>query len=93
MMFQQLTVQLLSLCTVTPTIWTAWTGWYPKKISVHVKRIPIAEVPEDKESLNKFLFKIFEEKDELLDIFQRNGKFPDDKRPSWPPGYISLREF
>ncbi|KAI0564643.1 Lysophosphatidic acid acyltransferase [Gracilaria domingensis] len=48
-------------------------------IHVHQRRIPMSELPQDDEELKKWVYRLYEEKDELLKGFRANGKF--DGRP------------
>eukprot|EP01114_Cavostelium_apophysatum_P019393 TRINITY_DN6240_c0_g1_i1.p1 TRINITY_DN6240_c0_g1~~TRINITY_DN6240_c0_g1_i1.p1 ORF type:complete len:383 (+),score=54.46 TRINITY_DN6240_c0_g1_i1:71-1219(+) len=65
---------------ITPTLWSAWTGWYPRVVNIDVRRIPAKEVPEDKVALKQFLIDSFTRKDKLLDHFKQHHKFPDTRR-------------
>lgn len=44
-------------------------------IHVHQRRIPLSEVPDDNEQLKKWIYKLYEQKDQLLAGFRQNGKF------------------
>lgn len=44
-------------------------------IHVHQRRIPMERVPEDEERAKKWLYKLYEQKDALLDGYYKNGKF------------------
>lgn len=44
-------------------------------IHVHQRRIPLDEVPEDDEELKQWVYKLYEQKDDLLDGFKQNGRF------------------
>lgn len=48
-------------------------------IHVHQRRIPLQHVPHDEEQLKKWIYKLYEQKDELLTGFRETGKF--DGRP------------
>ncbi|KAG1661202.1 1-acyl-sn-glycerol-3-phosphate acyltransferase gamma [Nymphon striatum] len=44
---------------------------------LYVRRIPLEDIPtETEEACAKYLFKLYEEKDELLDTYFKTGKFP-----------------
>ena len=43
---------------------------------VHVRRWKLSELPEDDEGLRNFCLKIWQEKDELLEYYTKNGCFP-----------------
>eukprot|EP01112_Ceratiomyxa_fruticulosa_P009761 TRINITY_DN2559_c0_g1_i1.p1 TRINITY_DN2559_c0_g1~~TRINITY_DN2559_c0_g1_i1.p1 ORF type:complete len:371 (-),score=63.23 TRINITY_DN2559_c0_g1_i1:59-1171(-) len=65
------------------TMWTALSGTAPTKVSMHVRRILIKDIPEGDEQLKKWLFDTFSHKDSLLDYFYQNGRYPNDPIP--PP--------
>lgn len=48
-------------------------------IHVHQRRIPLSEVPQGEEELKRWIYKLYEQKDELLRGFRQDGKF--DGRP------------
>lgn len=48
-------------------------------IHVHQRRIPLDQVPQDDEELKKWVYRLYEQKDDLLRGFRENGKF--DGRP------------
>ncbi|CAN8072603.1 unnamed protein product [Agarophyton chilense] len=48
-------------------------------IHVHQRRIPMSELPQDDEELKKWVYRLYEQKDDLLKGFRKNGKF--DGRP------------
>ncbi|XP_075554671.1 acyl-CoA:lysophosphatidylglycerol acyltransferase 1-like isoform X3 [Dermacentor variabilis] len=55
------------------------SGGFRKQCVVHMhyRRFPIAEVPiDDSEALTKWLYDRWAEKEDLLDIFYRTGRFP-----------------
>src|SRR5690606_17888563 len=43
------------------------------KVHVHIRRFKTSEIPEDS---GKWLQKIFEEKEDILEYFKKNGYFP-----------------
>jgi len=49
-------------------------------MNIHVRRIPIEEVPKEKEEISKWLYKMFEEKEAKLEHFRKHRKFPG---PQW----------
>jgi len=56
----------------------------PKKkysLHLHVKRIPLKDLPKDPEGLKQWLLESFKGKDKLLEIFEREGHFPAAKSP------------
>ncbi len=44
-------------------------------VHVHQRRIPIENVPKDDEDAKRWLYKLYEQKDELLDGYYKNEKF------------------
>lgn len=44
-------------------------------IHVHQRRIPLDQVPQDDEELKKWIYTLYEQKDELLRGFRERGKF------------------
>jgi 1-acyl-sn-glycerol-3-phosphate acyltransferase len=57
-----------------PNLWQFTCGWVDR-ISMHVKRYPIADLPSDPEALSRWLRERFEEKDRLLGEFFATGSF------------------
>jgi Acyltransferase C-terminus len=51
----------------------------PRVVAVHQRRIPLEEVPEDEEELKAWIYRLYAEKDKLLDEFARTGAFPGRK--------------
>ena len=47
-----------------------------KKVWLHIRRIPISEVPGDKTQGARWLHNEFKTKDDLLDYFQKHSSFP-----------------
>lgn len=48
-------------------------------VHVHVRVLPMAEVPEDPDDFTKWLMGVFAEKNELLEHFERHGCFPGER--------------
>lgn len=46
-------------------------------IHVHQRRIPLSELPDDEDKLRDWVYKLYEQKDELIDRFKRTGSFSD----------------
>lgn len=44
-------------------------------IHVHQRRIPLSELPRDEEDLKNWVYRLYEQKDELLKSFREKGKF------------------
>ena len=57
-----------------PSLWQFVKGYVPLA-HMHLRRYPIAEMPEDAAELNQWLFDRFVEKGELLDGYYRQGSF------------------
>jgi len=68
---------------VTPSFWTAWTGWFPQKLHVNIRKFPISDLPTDKKELAEWCYKTYVEKDEMIYQFKKLGHFPCDKKPQW----------
>ncbi len=58
-----------------PTLWQYIKGQVPL-VHVHVRRFPIAELPQLEPDLKDWLTKRFLEKDRLLDHYSKHGSFP-----------------
>ncbi len=57
-----------------PTLWQYIKG-YARRAHLHARRFPIAELPATERELSAWLRSRFEEKDELLERFYRDGRF------------------
>lgn len=51
-------------------------------IHVHQRRIPLSEVPQDDKALKQWIYKLYEQKDELLQGFREKGSF-DGRQMRW----------
>lgn len=58
-----------------PTLWQYLKGLV-HRIHVHVRRFPVADLPEPAEDLRQWLLDRWREKDELLEGFYSTGSFP-----------------
>jgi len=58
-----------------PTLWQYIKGLV-RRIHVHVRRFPIAELPEAEDDLRRWVLDRWQEKDDLLELFYTNGSFP-----------------
>lgn len=67
----------ITICYVNgvPTLWQ-WIAGYARRVTVHVKRFEIKNLPTDHQALSDWLIKRFEEKDMFLDYYYKNGKLP-----------------
>jgi 1-acyl-sn-glycerol-3-phosphate acyltransferase len=63
-----------------PSLWQYIKGFVPVA-HLHVRRFPIAELPQDDAALATWLLHRFEEKDRLLEHFYRTGGFPREALP------------
>ncbi len=59
-----------------PTLWQYVKG-FARRAHIHVRRFPIAELPTDSDALAEWLRQCFRDKDELLEHYYREGRFPD----------------
>jgi lysocardiolipin and lysophospholipid acyltransferase len=55
-----------------------------KQVWLHVRRIPISEIPSEKVKSAKWLNQEFQIKDALLDFFRKHGSFPQTRDISLP---------
>jgi 1-acyl-sn-glycerol-3-phosphate acyltransferase len=61
-----------------PTLWQHITGQV-RRVHLHVRRFPVAELPRAPEELGRWLVDRFIEKDELLEHFYAEGGFPQEE--------------
>jgi len=61
-----------------PTFFSAIAGSFPKRVHVHVRRLPIKAVPTDEGELRQMLLDRFAFKDALIDGFLAEQRFPGD---------------
>lgn len=57
-----------------PTLWQYVKG-FARLAHLHVRRYPLADLPEDDDELARWLLQRFAEKDRLLDYYYRHGAF------------------
>lgn len=62
-----------------PTLWALLSG-FVRSVHLHVRRFPIAELPQSEPELEAWLFERWREKDELLVSFAAQGHFPENER-------------
>ena len=48
----------------------------PIVVTLHYRKFPIEEIPVESDALTDWLYKRFEEKERMLDIFYQTGQFP-----------------
>ncbi|RMY37887.1 hypothetical protein D0864_16456, partial [Hortaea werneckii] len=55
-------------------------GRPPKSVNMHWRRYKVSEIPvDDKEAMSQWVLQRWREKDDLLETFNKTGKFPGDK--------------
>jgi len=59
-----------------PTLWQ-WIKGYVRRVHVDARRFPAGDLPEDSEALAAWVLKRYEEKDRKLDVYYKQGSFPD----------------
>ena len=64
-----------------PTLWQYLKGLVGR-VHLHVRRLPIEELPETDEGLRQWLLERFVEKDRLMENYYQTGKFPDTRMQS-----------
>lgn len=51
------------------------TALQPRVIHIHQRRIQLGSVPENEHDAKQWLYKLYEQKDEMLDHYYKHGKF------------------
>jgi 1-acyl-sn-glycerol-3-phosphate acyltransferase len=59
-----------------PTLWQYVCG-YARRAHLHVRRYPIGDIPETDGEIATWLTTRFREKDQLLEVFYQQGRFPE----------------
>lgn len=54
-------------------------GKAPKSVSLHWRRFAVADIPTDEKEFQLWLEQRWREKDQLLEYFEQNGRFPADE--------------
>lgn len=65
-------------------LWILWSGSAPITAHVVVRRFPIETLPKDEDGLAEWLYKLYQEKDKLIEEYKQNGKYtscPTYKEP------------
>jgi len=63
--------------SATPTPLRALLDIAPKEVHLHIRRYPISHLPlDDEEKMKEWIYKCWKEKDDLLDYFKQNQRFP-----------------
>jgi len=57
-----------------PTLWQ-WIKGYVRRVHVHVRRFPMEGLPRDEAGIAAWLIRCYQEKDDLLDAYYREGSF------------------
>lgn len=61
---------------------------------IHVRRIPISEIPESEDDMSKWLYDLFLRKDQMLASFSKTGSFPNsgigESRLDIPKGVLNF---
>eukprot|EP01119_Soliformovum_irregulare_P000177 TRINITY_DN10128_c0_g1_i1.p1 TRINITY_DN10128_c0_g1~~TRINITY_DN10128_c0_g1_i1.p1 ORF type:complete len:370 (-),score=62.46 TRINITY_DN10128_c0_g1_i1:30-1139(-) len=68
---------------VYPTMWSAWTGWHPTRIHLHLNRYSIKQVPLDSAGISRWCYKVFSGKDQMLNEFTKHNRFDADRHQTW----------
>lgn len=58
-----------------PNVFQLFCG-YVHKINVHVRRFPVESIPLQEPEIKEWVWKLFQEKDELLEYFIKHKSFP-----------------
>lgn len=69
---------------------TYFQGRPPKSVSMHWRRFATKDIPEDENAFGDWLLKRWREKDDLLEYYIQNGRFPADEGTT--PGTNGERE-
>ncbi|KYQ90713.1 putative acetyltransferase protein [Tieghemostelium lacteum] len=55
-------------------------GYNPTEVHVHIKKIPICELPTDETQIGDWLYDLYTSKDQLLKQFKLKGYFPNSRK-------------
>lgn len=84
--FSPLTISIYAVYDVTiaykhqlPTFLDNVFGLGPSEVHIHVRRIPVGEIPASDEGASAWLMDKFKLKDHLLSYFTANGYFPEQR--------------
>jgi 1-acyl-sn-glycerol-3-phosphate acyltransferase len=64
-----------------PSLWQ-WIKGYVRRVHVHVRRFPMEEMPGKEAEISSWLVNRYQEKDDLLEAFYRDGAFVPPSSPS-----------
>lgn len=75
---------------VTPSMFSIYFtyAFAPRVVHVYTRRIPMEAVPKDEDDAKAWLYKLYEEKDALLEEFYKNHRFPGN-RVAWQNATIA----
>ncbi|KAL6059831.1 1-acylglycerol-3-phosphate O-acyltransferase [Balamuthia mandrillaris] len=59
-----------------PTALSTALGIAPKRPCIHVRRYAFKDIPSDEEGMKEWLFKVYRDKDRLIEYFREHGTFP-----------------
>ncbi|CAJ1972839.1 unnamed protein product [Sphenostylis stenocarpa] len=68
-------------------------GVDPSEVHLHVRRIPVEEIPASETKASSWLINTFQIKDQLLSDFKAQGHFPDQQNESEISTFKSLLSF
>ncbi|GAM22241.1 hypothetical protein SAMD00019534_054160 [Acytostelium subglobosum LB1] len=63
-----------------PSIVSNLIGTNPRKVDINIRRIPISNVPKEENETQDWLFKIFAEKEQLLEHLKKHKTYPTKGR-------------
>jgi lysocardiolipin and lysophospholipid acyltransferase len=52
-------------------------GTDPAEVHMHIRRIPLSDIPESEEDMSRWLYEVFYKKDQMLASFSQEGSFPN----------------
>eukprot|EP00455_Lapot_gusevi_P021369 TRINITY_DN2245_c0_g2_i2.p1 TRINITY_DN2245_c0_g2~~TRINITY_DN2245_c0_g2_i2.p1 ORF type:complete len:371 (-),score=115.27 TRINITY_DN2245_c0_g2_i2:66-1178(-) len=64
-----------------------------RAVHLHVRRVPVSELPDDDAGLKNWLIDAFQQKDKLLEHFNKHGHFPGNTNEIPPPNQSLLKLF
>lgn len=57
-----------------------WCGHFPKKVYLHIRRIPFSSIPSSSNGITSWCNQLWEEKDQLLDSFAQHNSFSPNEQ-------------
>jgi 1-acyl-sn-glycerol-3-phosphate acyltransferase len=71
-----------------PNIFVAYSGLHrPIEMDVYIRRIPIKEIPIDEKGVEKWLWELYQWKDQLIDQYKKEGRYPGQEVHPLPEDY------